>query len=103
MKTLKIKLPNAPEHEKPVTVPVKKSGGIGTLNRHDAIKGLLIAAVIGAGTTLGQSINDWVNHLPWNVDWENVARAAVSGALGYLGVNLLSPAKVIIKAKELLP
>lgn len=102
MKSLNIKLPGSPENADPVTIPVDKSGGIGTLNLHDLVKGLLIAGIAGAWIVIYQSLGIWINGDVFNIIWQDVARAGVSGVLGYLSVNLLSPAKIIIKAKELI-
>lgn len=102
MKTLEIKLPGS-ETQKTTIVPVKKSGGRGTLNLHDAVKGAAIAAIAGAWIVVYQSISIWLNKAPFDIIWMDVARAAVSGIIGFLSVNFFSQAKVVINAKELLP
>lgn len=100
MKTLLVKIPQSGEKK---TVPVTTTGGMGTLNIHDALKGLLIAAVSGAAITLYQFTNDWINHIPVTLEWQEVARSAVSGAMAYISINFFQKSKVIIAAKELIP
>lgn len=98
MKTIEVKLD---ENKKPKFVKVKQSGGIGTLNTHDLIKGLAIAGISGAWVVIYQSVSVWINGDPFSIVLEDVARAAVSGIIGYLSYNFFQKPKVVINAKEL--
>lgn len=98
MKTLEIKLE---ENKKPKVVKIKQSGGIGTLNMHDLIKGLAIAGISGAWVVIYQSVSVWINGDPFTIVLEDVARAGVSGIIGYLSYNFFQKPKVVINAKEL--
>lgn len=101
MKTLNVKLPGTSAKEDAKPVAVRKTGGRGSLNIHDILKGLLLAGVIAAGSTMYESIQDWLNYRPVNIDWQEVARSAVKGGIGYLTINVFQPARIIIKAKAL--
>lgn len=103
MKTLEIKTPGLPEKAGTKTVSVRKTAGKGKLNLYDLAKGAGIAAVGGAWIVLGSAIVIWYKGGPFDIVWMDVARAAVAGFMGYININIFQQAKVILKAKDLIP
>lgn len=101
MKTLKVQVPGSSPKEGPKVVPVATTGGYLNVNLRDALKGLLIAAVIAAGSTVWEAVYAWVEHLPFNLDWQEVLRSAIKGGAAYVGINYFQGKKIIIKANDI--
>ncbi len=99
MKTLEIKPPGEPESADTKTIPVHKTGGIGSLNYRDLIQGAIVAAITPALVMIEQSID--AGSLAFHP--KSLALASLGGFVAYLLKNLFKPAQVIIQAKELTP
>lgn len=97
MKSLKIQLPGTPEKESTTIVPVKKTGGLLSLNIHDLIQGAIMAAIGAGGTIVQQALEKGITHM----DWKTIGGVSAAAGIGYLLKNLGQPSQVIIKAKDL--